>query len=106
MERIAFVIKVREDKIEEYKRLHNQTPIELQAEVKASGVRNHSLWMRPDGTVFGYLECERWQDVLDYMSRSKVNADWQARMHDFQEQPPGAKGAEWIEMLELIHLTE
>ncbi len=106
MERIAFVIKIKEDKIEDYVRLHNPIPPELQAEVKASGVKNHSLWMRSDGTVFGYLECKSWQDVMDYMSKSKVNAEWQEMMHDFQEQPPGAKGAEWIEMLELIHLTE
>ena len=106
MERIAFIIKVKEDKIKDYVRLHNPIPSSMQKEVKASGVKNHSLWMRPDGTVFGYLECESWQDVTDYMSKSKVNAEWQEKMHEFQEQPPGVTGSEWIEMLELVHLTE
>ena len=107
MERVAYMIKVRPDKIEEYKKAHSAVPPELTADLTAAGARNSSLWMGPDGLVFGYMECDNWESVRDHMSRTQSNRDWQALMHPLQEPPPGGSADDqWIQMLELLCLTE
>ena len=50
MQRIAFVISVKPEKLEEYKKLHDPIWPELTAELKKAGLRNYSLWMLPEWT--------------------------------------------------------
>lgn len=83
MQKIAFIIRVRPEKLDEYRRLHNPIWPELAAELKAAGIRNYSLWLQPDGTEFGYLECDDWAASCAYLDRSEVHARWQAMMKDF-----------------------
>ena len=107
MQRVAFMIKVKADQIEPYKKQHAAIPPQLTADLRAAGVSNCSLWMGPHGLVFGYLECEDWQSVRDQLSRSDANRQWQARMHAYQEPPAETSGDDmWIHMLELVCLTE
>ncbi len=107
MQRIGFMIKVKGDRVSQYIKDHQALPPELVADTRAAGIRNHSLWMGPDGLVFGYLECDDWQAVLDKMATSEANAAWQERMHDYQEPPPGADGELlWLRMLDLICFTD
>ena len=101
MQRIAFLIRVRPEKLEEYLKLHNPIWPELAAELKAAGMRNYSLWLRPDGTEFGYLECDDWQATCDYLAKSKVHTRWQKLMKDFLISPTdSALGGQPVQMLE------
>ena len=107
MQRVAYMIKVRTENLEQYKEEHAGIPPELTTELKTAGVCNCSLWMGPDGLVFGYLECENWENTSDYLSQSQVNRDWQMRMHPFQEPTPGASSDDmWIRMLEMVCVME
>ena len=46
--------------------------------LRRAGWHNYSLFLRDDGTLFGYVETEgTFQDALDGMAAEPVNARWQ-----------------------------
>jgi L-rhamnose mutarotase len=107
MQRIAFLIRVRPEKLDEYRRLHNPIWPQLAAELKASGIRNYSLWLRPDGTEFGYLECDDWQTSCKYLAKSEIHTRWQNLMKEFLLTPTDtALGGQPVEMLEMSFLLD
>jgi L-rhamnose mutarotase len=107
MQRIAVVIQVRPERLDEYRRLHDPIWPELAAELKAAGVRNYSLWLRPDGTEFGYLECDDWSAACAYLAKSEIHTRWQNLMNDFLLTPTDAAvGGQPVLMLERSFLLE
>ena len=107
MQRVAFLIRVRPDKLAEYKRLHDPLDPEFAAVLRAAGIRNYSLWLREDGTEFGYLECDDWQKTCAELNRSPVHARWQERMQEFLLSPVSSdQGGQPIELLERVMLVE
>jgi L-rhamnose mutarotase len=107
MQRIAFVIRVRPEKLDEYRRLHDPIWPELAAELRAAGIRNYSLWLQPDGTEFGYLECDDWDAVCAYLDQSGAHCRWQTLMKDFllTEADP-VHGGQPVRMLQRSFLLE
>jgi L-rhamnose mutarotase len=100
MQRISFLIRIVPEKIDEYLRLHNPIWPELAAELTASGIRNYSLWLRPDGTEFGYLECDDWAATCAYLAKSDVHTRWQEMMKPFLlSSADAAHGGQPVEML-------
>ena len=107
MQRIGFLIKVRKEKLDEYRRLHNPIWPELASELKAAGMRNYSLWLRPDGTEFGYLECDDWDAACAYLAKSDVHTRWQRLMKDYlQTDVDPAQGGQPVQMLERVFQLE
>ena len=107
MQRIGILIRVKPDKIEEYRRLHENVWPDLLAELKAAGMRNYSLWLRPDGMEFGYLECDDWHAMCAYLDRSAIHARWQEFMQDYLDSATDAgQGGQPVEMLEMSFLME
>jgi L-rhamnose mutarotase len=89
MQRVGFVLKVKTDRLDEYKRRHREVWPEMLAALRNSGWRNYSLFLRADGLLFGYLETDDFQAALAGMARTDVNARWQAEMAPFFEHAPG-----------------
>ena len=85
MQRIGFVLKVRQDRIDEYKGTHKNVWPEMQQALREAGWTNYTLFARYDGTLFGYLETEDFQESLAEMERRDVNARWQAYMAPYFE---------------------
>jgi L-rhamnose mutarotase len=56
MRRVGFLLKVRPDKIEEYKAHHKTVGPEMLDALRRTGWHNYSLFMRGDGLLFGYLD--------------------------------------------------
>ena len=107
MQRVGFLIKVRPEKLPEYKKLHDPIWPELAEELKAAGIRNYSLWLREDGTEFGYLECDDWDATCATLAASEVHDRWQEMMQDFLETPTDAgRGGQPIQMLDMSFLLE
>lgn len=107
MQRIGLLLRVKHDKIEEYKQIHSAVWPDLLAELKKAGIRNYSLWLRSDGTEFGYLECDDWQAACDYLATSEVHTRWQVYMQDYLESPTDdAQGGQPVELLEMSFLME
>lgn len=83
--RICFLLKVRRDKLEEYRERHSNVWPEMQEALRQTGWKNYSLFLRPDGTLVGYLEAEDFDRCRAEMKKHPVNAHWQAQMSPFFE---------------------
>ena len=106
MKRVAFLLKVREDKLEEYKEHHKAVWPEMLDALRRTGWHNYSLFVREDGLLFGYFETpESFQAALDGMAREEVNAKWQEFMAPYFEALGGARPDEMmLELEEVFHL--
>ncbi len=78
MGRVCFVLRVRPDRVAEYRKLHANVWPEMRAELSAAGWHNYSLFLRDDGLLIGYLETDDFDAVRAAMAGSEVNDRWQA----------------------------
>ena len=106
MRRVGFLLKVRPDKIEEYKARHKTVWPEMLDALRRTGWHNYSLFMRDDGLLFGYFQTpENFQAALAGMSKEEINAKWQESMAPFFENLIGAHADQsMIELEEVFHL--
>jgi L-rhamnose mutarotase len=105
VKRIGFILKVREDLIGEYKRRHRDVWPEMLDALRRNGWQNYSLFMRSDGTLFGYVETPTsFADALEGMSKEEVNARWQKEMAPFFEGIGQHADQMMEEMVEVFHL--
>lgn len=105
MQRVGFVLKVKQEKLEEYKGTHKNVWPEMQQALRDAGWTNYSLFAREDGTLFGYLETEDFQKSLAEMDSKEVNERWQASMKPYFEGIEGRRPDESFLILEeVFHL--
>lgn len=106
MKRVGFMLKVKKDKIDEYKEHHKHVWPEMLDALRRTGWHNYSLFMTEDGLLFGYFEAEEsFQASLDGMSKEAINAKWQEFMAPYFENLGGAQADEsMIELEEVFHL--
>ncbi len=105
MQRVGFVLKVKQEKLEEYKGTHKAVWPEMQQALRDAGWTNYTLFAREDGTLFGYLECEDFQKSLEAMDGLDVNTRWQKTMSPYFEQLEGRRPDEAIYTIEeVFHL--
>ena len=89
MKRVCFVLQVKADRLEEYKRRHRTVWPEMLAALREAGWSNYSLFLRDDGVLVGYLETEDFERARAGMAGLEVNERWQREMRDFFVQPEG-----------------
>ncbi len=107
MTRVGFLLKVRQDKIEEYKKHHQKVWPEMLEALRRTGWRNYSLFMRPDGLLFGYFEADTsFAASLAGMSKEEVNERWQTLMSPYFEAPPGSHADKMMVELEEVFHTD
>ena len=106
MKRIGFILKVRQEKLAEYKKAHEKVWPEMLAALNRTGWHNYSLFMRDDGLLFGYFETPTdFKSALDGMEKEEVNAKWQEAMKLFFENLEGRRADEsMLELEEVFHL--
>ena len=106
IKRVGFLLKVKQDRLEEYKRHHRAVWPEMLESLSRNGWRNYSLYMREDGLMFGYFEAEEsFQASLDGMADEEANRRWQEFMEPFFEIPSGSRPDQTIaELEEVFHL--
>jgi L-rhamnose mutarotase len=105
MQRIGFVLKVKADRLEEYKQRHEQVWPEMLAALRETGWHNYSLFLREDGLLFGYLETPNFEKALAGMAEKEVNARWQVEMASFFEALDGRRPDEgMLRLEEVFHL--
>lgn len=102
MQRIGFILKVKEDMIEEYKRRHANVWPEMLDALRATGWHNYTLFMREDGLLFGYVETPDFEAAKAGMATKEVNARWQAEMGDLFEALDGQAPDEAMTPLEIV----
>ncbi|MFE2543566.1 L-rhamnose mutarotase [Actinacidiphila glaucinigra] len=106
MQRVCFLLKVRKDRLAEYRERHAAVWPEMLDALSATGWHNYSLFLREDGLLVGYLETEDFKAAQEAMAATDVNARWQAEMADFFEALDGTRPDEAMRPLtEVFHLA-
>ncbi|MEU0838672.1 L-rhamnose mutarotase [Streptomyces sp. NPDC005962] len=106
MRRVCFLLKVRQERLAEYRERHEAVWPEMLEALSAAGWHNYSLFLREDGLLVGYLETEDFAAAQAAMAATDVNARWQAEMAGFFEELDGAKPDEAMTPLtEVFHLA-
>ncbi|MBV2364706.1 L-rhamnose mutarotase [Streptomonospora nanhaiensis] len=105
MQRVCFLLKVRPERLAEYRERHENVWPEMLAALSGAGWRNYSLFAREDGLLVGYLETEDFAAAQEAMARTGVNARWQAEMAPFFEGLDGRGPDEgMVPLTEVFHL--
>ncbi len=105
LQRVCFVLKVRKDRLAEYKERHAAVWPEMRAALRAAGWHNYSLFSDEEGTVIGYLETEDFDRARAAMAKTEVNARWQAEMAPLFESLPGRPDEGMVPLTEIFHLA-
>ncbi|MEV3988009.1 L-rhamnose mutarotase [Streptomyces sp. NPDC049837] len=105
MQRVCFLLKVRPDRLTEYRARHTAVWPEMLDALRAAGWHNYSLFLRDDGLLVGYLETPDFAAARAAMAATDVNARWQATMAGFFEDLDGRGPDEAMRPLtEVFHL--
>lgn len=105
MERVCFLLKVKKDRLEEYKKRHKAVWPEMQEALQQTGWHNYSLFLRDDGLLVGYLETPNFKKAREGMAACRVNERWQRDMAGFFENLEGRRPDEGLLTLEeVFHL--
>jgi L-rhamnose mutarotase len=83
VERVCFLLRVRPDRLDEYKARHRDVWPEMLDALREAGWRNYSLFLRPDGLLVGYVETDSFEAAQDAMTATEVNDRWQQSMLEF-----------------------
>ena len=104
MKRVGFMMQIRQDKIDEYKKFHKAVWPEMKEALTRTGWHNYTLFIKPDGIVFGYVETPEGLEVANAgMQSEKINSKWQSTMAAFT--PAGKKPDEtFFKMEEYFHI--
>jgi L-rhamnose mutarotase len=93
MTRVGFVLQVRPDRLDDYRAAHAAVWPDMLDALSRHGWHNYSLFLRDDGTLFGYVEVAgTFDDALAGMASEEVNLRWQAAMAPFFTLDPGSVG--------------
>ncbi|MER5688636.1 L-rhamnose mutarotase [Streptomyces sp. NPDC002205] len=106
MQRVCFLLKVRAERIEEYRERHQHVWAEMRAALTEAGWHNYSLFLREDGLLVGYLETPDFDRARAAMEATEVNALWQAEMAEFFDELDGrAPDGVMRPLTEVFHLA-
>lgn len=105
MERACFVLRVRRDRVGEYRARHADVWPEMKAALRDAGWTNYSLFLAAGGLLVGYAEAEDFARARAAMEADEVNRRWQESVADLFELPPGSQADSGMELLEeVFHL--
>ncbi len=105
MRRYGMVIKVRPEKLEEYRRLHASVWPEVLAMIRACNIRNYSIYEK-DGYLFSYFEYTGHDFHRDMakMAADPTTQEWWAHCKPCQQPLESrAEGEWWADMEEVFH---
>ena len=106
MKRQCFMFKIKEKHKEEYKKHHKNVWPEMLEVIRKSGRENYSIFMTPEGLLFGYFETTHtFEKALDLMSTEEINSKWQDFMAPYFENIGGEHSEERIIILEEVFYT-
>lgn len=105
MQRICFILRVKPDRLAEYKRAHENVWPEMRAALSRHGWTNYSLFLKDDGLLIGYVETPDFQKAVAGMQGEEINRRWQAQMKDFFQTLKGSAADTSLELIpEVFHL--
>ncbi len=106
VQRFGWVIKVKPEKLEEYKELHANPWSEVNAKLKEVNIQNYSIYYR-DGLLFSYLEYtgNDFDADMKLMAADSLTNEWWKLTDPCQEPVDSAEeGIWWADLEEVYHL--
>ena len=100
------MIRVKPEKLEEYKKLHANPWPEVNAMIKDCNIQNYSIYYR-DGLLFSYFEYtgSDFEADLKKMAADSITQKWWKLTDPCHEPVESAEeGVWWAEMEEVYHL--
>ena len=105
VERAGFGLKVRKDRITEYKEKRETVWPEILDALGRHGWRNYSLFLADVGQLFGYVEAEEsLEKLLDGMDTEEINIRWQAEFAPLFEVLAGRPDEAILKLDHYFHL--
>ena len=87
MEKYAWSAKIKPGTEAEYVKRHNEIWPEMVELLKASGIKNYTIWLTGT-TLFGYYECEH---GIEFATKTQANSPivdkWNEYMKDVMDMP-------------------
>ena len=107
MQRYGSVIKVRPEKLEEYKRLHAAAWPGVLKTIYDCNIRNYSIYLK-DGYLFAYFEYvgSDYAGDMAKMAADPVTQEWWKLTDPCQEGLPTRKPGEWWASMEEVFHTD
>ncbi|HIJ65539.1 MAG TPA: L-rhamnose mutarotase [Candidatus Hydrogenedentes bacterium] len=105
MKRYGMIIRVRPDKLDEYKRLHANVWPNVLAKIRQCNIRNYSIYYK-DGILFSYFEYigADYDADMNKMAADPTTQEWWAVCKPCQEPLESrAEGEWWAQMEEVFH---
>ncbi|SFE41685.1 L-rhamnose mutarotase [Actinopolyspora alba] len=106
MTRVCFQLWIDPNRLDEYRRRHAAVWPEMLRELEASGRRNYSLFLRPDGLLIGYYETDSVTASDTHLAESRVAAIWEEYMADLFVGRSGRADQTAITLEEVFHLED
>jgi len=106
MKRYGQVIKLKPEKVEEYKKLHSAVWPEVLKMIKECNMNNYSIYYK-DGYLFSYFEYDGndFEADMAKMASDPVTQKWWGYCKPCQEPlSTRAKGEWWADMEEVFHI--
>lgn len=104
LQRVCFTLRVKRDRLDEYRRRHKAVWPEMLEALRKAGWRNYSLFLSQDGQLIGYVETPDFQQALARMAATDVNRRWQAEMAPFFEADGKNADEAMVPIPEVFHL--
>jgi L-rhamnose mutarotase len=102
LRRVCFVLRVKPERLAEYRERHAAVWPEMLAALRDTGWHDYSLFLSDDGLLVGHFRTEDLAASLAGMERAEVNARWQAEMAPFFENLDGRRPDEGFLVLDEI----
>jgi L-rhamnose mutarotase len=98
VERIAFQLRIKAEKVEEYDEAHRHVWPELLMELESFGVSEYSIFRRGQ-QLFLYMHVVDYEQLTVQLAVSEVNRRWQETMAPLFERVPDLKPGEPVAMM-------
>ncbi|NDZ82083.1 MULTISPECIES: L-rhamnose mutarotase [unclassified Streptomyces] len=107
MQRIAQVIRVRPERLADYRELHRAVPEPVLARLRASHIANYSIHLLGD-RLFSYFEYHGDDLAADLaaMGQDEATRAWWELTDPCQEKVPEAAPGDWWTPMEQVFLME
>lgn len=109
MQRMAMMIRLKPEVIDEYKRIHAAVWPSVLAQIAASNIRNYSIFLRePENLLFGYFEYHGTDFAADMakMGEDPETQRWWKITDPMQDKLDSVPDGQWWASLEEVFHTD
>jgi L-rhamnose mutarotase len=106
VQRVCFQLQVDPTRLEEYRERHAAVWPDMLEAIAASGRRNYSLFLRPDGLLIGYFEVDDLPASQRFLADSPAADRWEAEMSQLFPALDGRPDQGLVPLPEIFNLQD